>query len=99
MITQNEFSTDLKLASFPQFQISLTSLGAFYLFGVFPGVLIKHQFNPQSLNHELVGDSVLVRFGSSFQFRVCDFAEYNEFCDFVGVETVCEIFESEVEGC
>ena len=97
MITQNELSTDLTLASFPQFQISLTPAGAFYLFGVFSGVLIKHQFNPQSLSHIPLRDSVLVCFGSSFQFRFSDFGEYNEFCDFVGVETVCEIFE--VEGC
>lgn len=95
MITQHEFSTDLTLASFPQFQFTISPTGEFFLFGFFSGVFIKHQFNPQSLSHELQSDLVLVRFDASFEFRFRDFTEYNEFCDFVGIETICEIFETE----
>lgn len=97
MITQNEFTTDLKLASFPQFVFSIHDTGSFFLSAYFDNATISHKFDPQSLTHIPLRDSVLVCFGSSFKFRFSDFGEYNEFCDFVGVETFFEFFE--VEGC
>lgn len=88
MINYGEFSTDLKLASFPDFQFAALDTGSFFLYAYLANASISHKFEPSSLIHEPKGDHVLVSFGSSFRFQFFDSAEYKEFCEFLNTEMV-----------